>query len=180
MAKGERDHSRFNSGVMDVAENHVVNDRTIAIDSIARTHQREASELRRKSDARLGGVLCMWLRHLRSSCWTLGSSLLDQEANRDVRVLGSTELFPLWILSNRNISSSSAQDNIYVSDSETGEVFVFKFGWKILARQRQHKRWRRLLQTCDGNCRLRRSAFMSPTRCATGFSLVTPTVFIRR
>src|SRR5580700_6968312 len=82
MAKGERCHSRFNSGVMAVAENHVVSDRTIAIDSIARTPQREASELRCKSDAQVDGVVCTWLRCLRSWWWALGSSLLDQEANR--------------------------------------------------------------------------------------------------
>ena len=58
MAKGERYHSRFNSGVMAVAENHVVSDRTIAIDIIARTPQREASELRCKSDAQVDGVVC--------------------------------------------------------------------------------------------------------------------------
>jgi hypothetical protein len=57
MAKGERCHSRFNSGVIAVAENHVVNDRTIAIDRIARTRQREASELRCKPDAQVDGVV---------------------------------------------------------------------------------------------------------------------------
>jgi hypothetical protein len=63
MAKGERCHSRFNSGVMAVAENHVVSDRTIAIDSIARTPQREASELGCKSDVQVDGVVCTWLRY---------------------------------------------------------------------------------------------------------------------
>jgi hypothetical protein len=52
--------------VMAVAENHVVSDRTIAIDSIARTPQREASELRCKSDVQVDGVVCTWLRYLRS------------------------------------------------------------------------------------------------------------------
>src|SRR5271156_5520947 len=39
----ERCHSRFSSGVIAVAENHVVRDRTIATESIANTRQREAS-----------------------------------------------------------------------------------------------------------------------------------------
>ena len=57
MATGERCHSRFNSGVMAVAENHVVSDRTIAMDRIAKTRQREASELSCKSDERVDGVV---------------------------------------------------------------------------------------------------------------------------
>ena len=76
MAKGEKTTIlNFNSGVTAVAENHVVSDRTIAIDSIARTPQREASELRCKSDAQVDGVVCTWLRCLRSWWWAFGSSL---------------------------------------------------------------------------------------------------------
>jgi hypothetical protein len=40
---GERFHSRFSSGVIAVAENQVVSDRTIAIDSNPKTRQRGES-----------------------------------------------------------------------------------------------------------------------------------------
>jgi len=41
--KGESCHSRFSSGVIAVAENQVVSDKTIATAKIAKTRQREAS-----------------------------------------------------------------------------------------------------------------------------------------
>jgi hypothetical protein len=42
---------------MAVAENHVVSDRTIATDRIAKALQREASGLRGKSDKQVDGVV---------------------------------------------------------------------------------------------------------------------------
>ena len=43
------------------------------------------------------------------------------------------------------------KDNIYVTDSESGKIFVFNAGWKISARARQPERRGRIFQAAHGN-----------------------------
>jgi len=64
---------------MAVAENHVVSDRTIAIDRIAKARQRAASELWCKSDEQADGVVGIVASVSPELVVGLGLSVLDQK-----------------------------------------------------------------------------------------------------